>query len=134
MRRASFGVPRTPETAVSFQQASFSFWHFARRSRRQIEGFPLGPPPEWLPAFRAVGQADGLCEEMAPAIFTLLDDGRAHVKEGDDVKSQPGGAAGLATVPAELEDAVAEAAEECSRVHLHWVTIQTGTRPGTRDL
>ena len=34
---------------------------------------------------------DGLCEEIAPAVFTLLDDGLAYVKEGDDVKNEPGG-------------------------------------------
>jgi ferredoxin len=56
---------------------------------------------------------DGLCEEIAPAVFTLLDDGLAYVKEGTDVKSNPGGAKGLAQVPSELEDAVTEAAEEC---------------------
>ena len=28
---------------------------------------------------------DGLCEEIAPAVFTLLDDGLAYVKEGDKV-------------------------------------------------
>ena len=33
---------------------------------------------------------DGLCEEIAPAVFTLLDDGLAYVKEGADVKSEPG--------------------------------------------
>jgi ferredoxin len=54
---------------------------------------------------------DGLCEEIAPAVFTLLDDGLAYVKEGDDVKSEPGGAAGVAIVAEGLEDAVAEAAE-----------------------
>ena len=26
---------------------------------------------------------DGLCEEIAPDVFTLLDDGLAYVKEGD---------------------------------------------------
>ncbi len=56
---------------------------------------------------------DGLCEEIAPAVFTLLDDGLAYVKEGDKVFSEPGGAEGLATVPAELEDATIESAEEC---------------------
>jgi ferredoxin len=56
---------------------------------------------------------DGLCEEIAPAVFTLLDDGLAYVKEGTDVKSEPGGSAGMAAVPAELEDAVVEASEEC---------------------
>ena len=56
---------------------------------------------------------DGLCEEIAPAVFTLLDDGLAYVKESDQVRSDPGGAAGMALVPDDLEDAVIEAAEEC---------------------
>ena len=56
---------------------------------------------------------DGLCEEIAPAVFTLLDDGLAYVKDGADVKSDPGGSAGLAAVPGDLEDAVVEASEEC---------------------
>jgi ferredoxin len=56
---------------------------------------------------------DGLCEEIAPAVFTLLDDGLAYVKEGGDVKSEPGGASGVAIVAEALEDAVTEAAEEC---------------------
>jgi ferredoxin len=56
---------------------------------------------------------DGLCEEIAPAVFTLLDDGLAYVKDGDDIKSDPGGSAGMAAVPGELEDAVVEASEEC---------------------
>ena len=48
---------------------------------------------------------DGLCEEIAPAVFTLLDDGLAYVKEGDDVKNEPGGASGVAVVAEGLEDA-----------------------------
>ena len=56
---------------------------------------------------------DGLCEEICPAVFTLLDDGLAYVKEGDAVKSDPGGAAGVAVVPPDQEDAVVEASEEC---------------------
>ena len=56
---------------------------------------------------------DGLCEEICPSVFTLLDDGLAYVKEGADVKSSPGGAEGLAVVPAGMEDAVTEASEEC---------------------
>ena len=56
---------------------------------------------------------DGLCEEIAPAVFTLLDDGLAYVKEGDDIKNDPGGSAGMALVPDDLEDAVVEASEEC---------------------
>ena len=56
---------------------------------------------------------DGLCEEIAPAVFTLLDDGLAYVKEGAEIKSNPGGSDGMANVPAGLEDAVTEASEEC---------------------
>ena len=56
---------------------------------------------------------DGLCEEICPSVFTLLDDGLAYVKQGDDVLSLPGGVEGLANVPTGMEDAVAEAAEEC---------------------
>ncbi len=56
---------------------------------------------------------DGLCEEIAPAVFTLLDDGLAYVKEGDKVFDDPGGTAGVAEVTSDLEDAVVEAAEEC---------------------
>jgi ferredoxin len=56
---------------------------------------------------------DGLCEEIAPAVFTLLDDGLAYVKEGDKVLSDPGGPEGLAGIPDGMLDAVVEAAEEC---------------------
>src|SRR5712691_11108535 len=56
---------------------------------------------------------DGLCEEIAPTVFTLLDDGLAYVKEGDKVFSDPGGAEGLANIPDGMLDAVVESAEEC---------------------
>src|SRR2546423_10778020 len=56
---------------------------------------------------------DGLCEEIAPAVFTLLDDGLAYVKEGSKVFSEPGGPEGLANVPDGMDDAVIESAEEC---------------------
>jgi ferredoxin len=56
---------------------------------------------------------DGLCEEIAPDVFTLLDDGLAYVKEGGKVLNEPGGPDGLAQVPANLEEATIEAAEEC---------------------
>ncbi|HEY5303258.1 MAG TPA: ferredoxin [Acidimicrobiales bacterium] len=56
---------------------------------------------------------DGLCEEICPEVFTLLDDGLAYVKEGSDVMSDPGGSAGVAQVPSGLADAVTEASEEC---------------------
>ncbi|NNN13227.1 MAG: ferredoxin [Acidimicrobiaceae bacterium] len=56
---------------------------------------------------------DGLCEEIAPAVFTLLDDGLAYVKDGASVLSEPGGSAQMADVPDDLQDAVVEASEEC---------------------
>ena len=56
---------------------------------------------------------DGLCEEICPQVFTLLEDGLAYVKEGERVLHDPGGAEGVAQVPSELEDALREAAEEC---------------------
>ena len=56
---------------------------------------------------------DGLCEELPPAVFTLLDDGLAYVVEGDKVFNDPGGAEGKAEIPdAELEGVI-ESAEEC---------------------
>ncbi len=61
---------------------------------------------------------DGLCEEIAPDVFTLLDDGLAYVKEGKKVydgseTDRPKGAKGLAVVPEGQEEAVIESAEEC---------------------
>jgi ferredoxin len=56
---------------------------------------------------------DGLCEEICPQVFTLLDDGLAYVKEGDRALNDPGGPSGRAAVPADFEEAVKEAAEEC---------------------
>ena len=56
---------------------------------------------------------DGLCEEIAPAVFQLLGDGLAYVKESGQVRSDPGGAAGTVLVPTDLEEVVGEAADEC---------------------
>jgi ferredoxin len=56
---------------------------------------------------------DGICAEIAPEVFTLLDDGLAYVKDGDGVKSDPGGPNGLVAVPDKQLDGVIESAEEC---------------------
>ncbi len=60
---------------------------------------------------------DGLCEEIAPDVFVLLDDGLAYVREGDTIYAEaegnPQGAAGLAVVPKGQEDITIESAEEC---------------------
>ncbi len=55
---------------------------------------------------------DGLCEEIAPSVFTLLDDGLAYVVEAGKVFN-PGGPEGLAKVAAGMEEATIESAEEC---------------------
>ena len=80
---------------------------------------------------------DGLCEEIAPDVFTLLDDGLAYVKEGSKVFNEPGGADGLANIPDGQLDAVIESvwlgetAEDgvllsCGR---HGTSIDIDTRP-----
>lgn len=56
---------------------------------------------------------DGLCEEIAPDVFTLLDDGLAYVVEDGNVMSDPGGAEALANFSDSQLDAVIESAEEC---------------------
>jgi ferredoxin len=56
---------------------------------------------------------DGLCTDHAPAVFTLLEDGIAYVKDLGQVQNDPGGAAGLARVPYHLEADVVAAADDC---------------------
>jgi ferredoxin len=61
---------------------------------------------------------DGLCEELAPSVFVLLDDGLAYVRENGRVfdgcePDRPAGAEGLARVPHALVEAVVDAAEGC---------------------
>jgi len=60
---------------------------------------------------------DGLCAEIAPDVFTMLDDGLAYVMEGDKifaaVKGNPEGAKGMAIIPDGQLDIVIDSAEEC---------------------
>jgi len=56
---------------------------------------------------------DGLCEEIAPDVFAMLDDGLAYVKDGDKILSEPGGAEAVAPIPEALLEATIESAEEC---------------------
>ena len=60
---------------------------------------------------------DGLCEEIAPDVFVLLDDGLAYVKADGTIyaesKGNSQGSQGVATVPAGQEDITVESAEEC---------------------
>ena len=61
---------------------------------------------------------DALCEEIAPKVFTLLDDGLAYVRDDDGLfdgtsPERPKGSKGLAKIPAGMFNDVFEAAEEC---------------------
>lgn len=56
---------------------------------------------------------DGICTDHAPAVFTILEDGIAYVKEDGQVLNDPGGAAQLASVPPDAEERVVHAAAEC---------------------
>ena len=60
---------------------------------------------------------DGLCEEIAPDVFVLLDDGLAYVREGAKIfaasEGNEEGAKGLAVIPDGQLDLVVESAEEC---------------------
>ena len=56
---------------------------------------------------------DGLCTDHAPAVFTLLEDGIAYVKDDGRVLNDPGGAAALARVPEQLQGDVVHAADDC---------------------
>lgn len=53
----------------------------------------------------------GLCEYHAPEVFAVLPSGLPAVKQNGRVL--PGGPEGRADVPAGLEAAVSEAAEDC---------------------
>lgn len=61
---------------------------------------------------------DGLCEEIAPAVFELAQDGLAYVKKGEIVTDKQGNpihqtAESTVLVPPDLEEAVQEASDEC---------------------
>lgn len=56
---------------------------------------------------------DGLCGEICPDVFVLMEDGLSYVKQGGSIFNDPGGNSQMATVPSTLEGAVRDAAEEC---------------------
>ncbi len=56
---------------------------------------------------------DGICEDLCPDVFVILEDGIAYVQEPDQVMNDPGGHTGLARVPAVHEEAVIAAANGC---------------------
>lgn len=75
----------------------------------------------WIDQDQCTGS--GMCEDTAPDVFWMGEDGLAYVKEEDQhfgetkqfgpEMGQPGGSEGLARVPAGQEQAVEEAAREC---------------------
>ena len=111
-RSAGLGarIPRCPGYPAS---------HYSAPAATAAPHAPRTPPHEevtrrmkvWIDQDLCTG--DGLCEEIAPDVFTLLDDGLAYVKEGDKVFSDPGGAEGLANIPDGQLEASIESAEEC---------------------
>jgi ferredoxin len=66
---------------------------------------------------------DGLCTDHAPAVFTLLEDGIAYVKQADRVLNDPGSSGSLAAVAPALEHAVIQAAEDCPGecIFIEWI-------------
>ena len=62
---------------------------------------------------------DGLCEEIAPDVFTLLDDGLAYVVEGDKIFAKAKGNPEGAEFPDKMLDAVVDSAEECPRACIY---------------
>jgi ferredoxin len=76
---------------------------------------------------------DGLCTDHAPAVFTLLEDGIAYVKQGDRVLNDPGSSGSLSSVPSSLEHAVVQAADDCPGecIFIEWIgeQAQTPTAP-----
>lgn len=78
----------------------------------------------WIDADLCTG--DGICAEIAPAVFFMEDDGLAYVKEPkehfpelsadkkfNEQLGQGGTANGVARIPDPLLEDVIEAAEEC---------------------
>jgi ferredoxin len=78
----------------------------------------------WIEQDQCTG--DGLCEEIAPTVFGLHDDGLAYVKGvgqsalcGEDGTPVNKGTKGLVAVSTELEAAVTEAEGECPGECIH---------------
>jgi ferredoxin len=71
----------------------------------------LLPVKVWIDQDLCTG--DGLCTDHAPAVFTLLEDGIAYVKDAGRVQNDPGGARSPAPVPSALEGHVVAAADDC---------------------
>ncbi len=56
---------------------------------------------------------DGLCQDHAPDVFVMLEDGIAYVKQDGIALNDPGGSQSLAVVPKQYELDVIAAADLC---------------------
>ncbi len=56
---------------------------------------------------QALCTGDGLCENIAPDVFTVLEDGLGYVIDGADV------ARAACVIPSKFEQTAVEAAEQC---------------------
>jgi ferredoxin len=56
---------------------------------------------------------DGLCQDIAPDVFVILEDGIAYVRQDGVTLNDPGGSHSLALVPTPLESDVVAAADVC---------------------
>ena len=87
----------------------------ATRPARRLVGSddPLGNARMrvWIDQDLCTG--DGICEDLCPDVFVILEDGIAYVREPDQVMNDPGGHTGIARVAATDEHAVIEAASGC---------------------
>jgi ferredoxin len=64
-------------------------------------------------------QNSGLCEEEAPALFSVGDDFLAYVRQDGKALTEPGGEASQAVVPEHLEDLAEECAKACPASCIH---------------
>lgn len=63
----------------------------------------------WIDQDLCVG--NGICEELCPEVFQLIDGAIAYVRDGE--RLLPKGQDGIANVPAGHEESVIDAAEAC---------------------
>ena len=90
-------IPRTASRTALVEHANTSYEHAVMRV--------------WIDQDLCTG--DGICEDLCPEVFVILEDGIAYVREGDLVMNDPGQHTGLARVAPEHEGAVVAAASYC---------------------
>jgi ferredoxin len=56
---------------------------------------------------------DGICTDHCPAVFTILEDGIAYVKQDGIVLNDPGSSRSVAIVPQRYEQVVVESSQQC---------------------